>query len=667
MRDNVILPPHTREDFMKGIFPDEWRSVYVYRKLSPEGKIISEIEFEALITDPRQIMINDAIFDIEDNIILSAQWFPAGAALPDGELLPLDIINESFFFFNRNTNEGFRETENMTKATNFIKGNDGNVIVPTMLGASGSKISIYYKIDFENANIIEGPTRSAIDPIITGVFTAPTSSEFDYYLLSQTWLYGFVESEVEFIQLTNLGSFGVGNTVGPSGMEDILFWDDGRISVVISEWDSAFDYREFSIILLTPSDEPWFIERETITLGGIDIGISPLAEQAMRFNRHSLTHQIEIVNYTPEEMARLRTELVAGQGPDIIKLSWANADFVEALSEYGFLLDLYPLIESDNVLQRDDFFSSVLSTWENNYGELIQIAPNFTIMTTIGHSAVLPHAPEAWTYADLINFYNNARANGYLYPMGQTIDRLHMLDLLLFADDTFFSSSDGVANFNSESFLTVLEFVKSIPAEQGWESVLHLSQAGQWDPINNLLIGEQLLIPFQNIHNLMHFRNLQFRLGGLTAFGFPALNSPVHVAQVATGTSVGIRSNSPHIEAAWEFVRMGLTPRASSGRDAFPIRVDHFEQIITAELNRVEPITMMIDGISYEMPPMTQEDVILLRDLIDNIGHSIVTGHPVQLMIREDVNAFFSNKQSAEDTARIIQSRVGIYLAENVR
>lgn len=665
-RDSAILPPHSREDFLSGVYSLEWDHVYVYRKISPSGEIVSKVEIEAMNSDPRHIFINDAMFNLDGSVVLSVSWHPVDfTQTRGGSQLSADFVLNSFLIFDRGLSEGFREVENATTALYFIRERDEQLIASNeLLIGGGVGPALFYNIDIEHANISAGPD-SPFDHF-SNVFKAPSASDFDFYLLSQSRILGYIESAERYVQLVNLRDFDIGFDDRLSD-NSIMFWNDGRITVIVPEWNALINQPEYIIHSLMPIDELWVDEREIITLGGIDAEASPLLEQVMLFNRFSSTHRIEIINYTVTDMTRLRTELMSGQGPDMMKLSWANVDFVEALSEIGFLLDLYTLIDADSVLSRDDFFSSVLSTWENSHGELMQIAPNFTIQTIIGQSTVFPYAPEAWTYADLITFYNNARADGFAHPMGQTLDRLHMLDILLFADDTFFSSRDGVANFDSDSFITVLDFVMSIPADQGWDSVLHLAQAGQWDPISNLINEEQLLIPFRNIHNIDGFRELQFRVGGFTAFGFPSTNAPVHAAQVATGTSVGIRSNSPHIETAWEFIRMSLMPRTLNDRDRsfFPIRVDLYDQLIASELNRDVSTSMLLGGIEVAMPPITQEDAMFLSTLIENIGHKPINEHPVQLLIRENIHAFFSGVQSAEDAARIIQSRVSIYLAES--
>jgi len=673
--DTVILPPYTREDFVVGTWDVDVGYTYVYRRISPNGAIVTEFGINALNNDERQIIISEVAFDLEGRAVASVTWLPADFELPPGQsLIPEGIIGRSFFLFNNGLAGDFHEVENLTSSIGlFNRTINGQVIVPSYVWSPMTDIVMFYEIDFENIAIIDGSVIEAENLIDStgGVFPAPQASTFDFYLIgNDRELIGYRKYDGNFTPLFDFLELGVPLDYGMLDRNSILLWDDGRITVVNLTWNVSLSRNEATLFLLTPRFEPLSstaTEREIVTLGGIDINMSPLIDQVTAFNRQSDTHQIEVINYTYYDMDRLRTELVTGRGLDMFKFSWQGIGLVTALSEGDFLLDLYQMIDADPVLAREDFFPSVLSTWENSRGELVQIAPNFSIQTIIGMQSVFPEAPENWNYADFITFYKESRAAGYDYPLGQTIDRFSILAKLLFADDTFFCEQTAVANFDSESFINVLNFVITIPADQGWDRASHLMLEGQWDPVGDLLRGEQLLLPFARISALMHFRYLQTRLGGITAFGFPSNDAPTHAVQVESGTAIGIRSSSPNIEAAWEFVRLGLLPDTSHDGFLFPLRIDLFEQLVYDAQSQTETGSATLYGVTVELPIMTEMDATLLRELVSNIEHTLIIEHPVQHIVNEDIQAFFSGARSAEDTARIIQSRVQILLAERAR
>ena len=667
-RDTVILPPYTREDAHGGLWDFDFDYNYVYRRISPDGAIVSEFGIDAINNDERQIIINDIIFDLDGRVVVSALWLPADFEPSSEQVIPDGIMGQSFFLFNDGLTGDFYEVEDLTLSIGlFNRTNDGQIFLPSSSQSHGTDMTMFYKIDFENAAIIDGPVIDGEAPIdsIGGVFSAPQASIFDFYLIgNEREFFGYRKSDGKVALLFDFFELGVPFDQGMLDRNSFLLWDDGRLTAINLTWNQG-TLNDVTLFLLTPSDEPLsaVAEREIITLAGIDINFSPLVDQVAVFNRQSDTHQIEVINYEFDELDRLRTELVTGRGPDIFMLSWGGAELVATLAEGQFILDLYQMIDADPDISREDFFPSILSTWENSRGELVQIAPDFQIQTIIGMQPIFPEAPESWNYADFITFYQEAREAGYDYPLGQTTDRLHILEMLLFADDTFFCEQTAVADFDTESFVNVLNFIMTIPADQGRGRI---SLDDHWDPSGDLLRGEQLLIR-ENIFCTSHFGFLQVRLGGITAFGFPSSEAPTHGA-LNSGTSLGIRSNSPHIEAAWEFVRLGLLPDTTHDTFDFPLRIDLFEQMIYDEQNRTTPGGFGIPGVSYELPPMTEADADVLREIVLNIGYNpVIIEHPIQNIVNEDVQAFFAGTRSAEDTARIIQSRVQRLFDERAR
>lgn len=73
------------------------------------------------------------------------------------------------------------------------------------------------------------------------------------------------------------------------------------------------------------------------------------------------------------------------------------------------------------------------------------------------------------------------------------------------------------------------------------------------------------------------------------------------------------------------------------------------------------------DGWSYEMPPMTPEDIEQAMELLNAARRSdTFNGNGVIMMIiSEEAEAFYKDQRSVDETAGIIQERVALYLKEN--
>ena len=105
---------------------------------------------------------------------------------------------------------------------------------------------------------------------------------------------------------------------------------------------------------------------------------------------------------------RLRVELMAGQGPDIVFIDYWN-DII-ALANSGFLVDFNTLIENDPHVSRDDFFTQVLDAVEIG-GSLYTFPVSFGFYY-VGINAGLPQpfidrfaAYSTVTVAQMMQFY----------------------------------------------------------------------------------------------------------------------------------------------------------------------------------------------------------------------------------------------------------------------
>ena len=138
-------------------------------------------------------------------------------------------------------------------------------------------------------------------------------------------------------------------------------------------------------------------------------------------------------------------------------------------------------------------------------------------------------------------------------------------------------------------------------------------------------------------------------------------------------------------DAAWAFIRSVLSDDYQSSIWSFPISRKAFEAAAAKAMeqeyetdangNKVldengEPIKVSMGGYGfggdemYDIYAMTQEQY---DDLLSLIASTTRTGSydtSIMAIINQETGAFFNGEKSAEDTAKIIQSRVKLYVAE---
>ena len=70
---------------------------------------------------------------------------------------------------------------------------------------------------------------------------------------------------------------------------------------------------------------------------------------------------------------------------------------------------------------------------------------------------------------------------------------------------------------------------------------------------------------------------------------------------------------------------------------------------------------------TVDLGPITEEDVMKVKNLILSSGANLLYNETIVGIIEEDAGAFFEGEKTAEEVAQIIDSRVSLYLKENMK
>lgn len=442
----------------------------------------------------------------------------------------------------------------------------------------------------------------------------------------------------------------------------------GYLWVLIRNWVEEEANWNTELFLLSPTPRSQLPQRTVITLGGM--WLSPDIRQAVaNFNRESLTHQIQIKDYTEHDwqagFIRLRTELMTGGGPDIIY----NAE--DILVDRGLLLDLYSFIDADSEINRTDFFQNVLAVLEGADGTLPRIGYCFSIHTMIG-LADISEQIDTWTFSDFLSLVENASDITHLLGTGIRGERnMFLREALMYAGSELIDWQTGIANLDSDAFRNLLEIANHLPSTQ--DNTMLSEYVSEYARI---LRREQLLsVSF--IANPARYLEISTALGEIVALGMPTDTGGNHVIQI--NGSMGINAATDRADDAWVFLREFLLPSSDSGW-GFPLRIDCYERKIQElstphmktdeDGNLVEiPFQEILfgDGFSVSIFAMTKAQADSLREMVERAGSMGRFDQGLFDIVQEEVLPFFMGDRTVQETARIIQSRVQIYLSEVLR
>lgn len=411
--------------------------------------------------------------------------------------------------------------------------------------------------------------------------------------------------------------------------------------------------------------------RQAIIYGGLWIN-DDVKNEILAFNKENKEYRIEIRDYGVEEdpIAKMNTDIIAGNIPDIIDLSYTSA---EKYVEMGLLEDLTAYLEKDSEISTQDIIDSVLEAMKID-GTLYYVAPGFSIKTIAGRTKDVGTGT-GWTFSEMKQLLEKKGKDVRLFYDEASIGKASLLYYFLesgYAD--YIDWKTGKCSFNSQEFKELLEFCNSrglntgteLSGEEDVENVPSQIRAGEvLLYVNNGLLLEDIPI------------NSQIFGEDITYIGYP--NKQRQGSYFEFSHQIGISSKSKVKEEAWEFIRTFLTKEYQGNclsYETIPTRQDCFEMKIKAKTttkaytdefgNEIEPLhdAWFWGNVKLQKEPLSQEDVDTYISLVNNTKRVKNYDEEILEIIMEEAQVYFEGDKKLNKTVKIIQKRIETYVNE---
>ena len=545
--------------------------------------------------------------------------------------------------------------------------------------SDGSSAALLYGMNGSEMRRIDLSNRSLGSPL--GIPESawsfiPGDDSYDFYYTSGQFLYGFKFDE-EPVQLLNWMSCDInGQSLDNSSLN---IRADGTILGVVSDYSGDQVNSELFTLHRVPEDS--LPKKEIITVAQLEYYPDyQFSNRIIRFNRSHDDVRIEYKDYTQYNtednaeagLTKFMTELGAGNMPDILPMSQLP---YKQLAAKGILEDLYSYIDADPNLNRDDFFSNVLSALEAN-GGLYQVVPGFSVETLVGAASVVGDTP-GWTYDEFNAALSKMPED--CTPLEPYTTRDIVLNSLLAADmDRYVNWGTGEVHFDSDDFKQLLTFAKQFPADYDWDA--HDSTESSQDLIRQ---GRQMLArTYLYSLDALLWGDTDFG-GKSTYIGWPTVSGVGSIMRTDSG--YGISRTSTHKDQVWEFLRSMLTEEGQADVYTIPTNRHVFEkrleELMTPNYRKDTDGNYILDesgervqearggwvdenGAEHYIYAMTQEQADEVMNVITTCTRVADYNSSIYDIVAEQAEAYFSGQKSVDDVARLIQSKANIYVNE---
>ncbi|MBR2894340.1 MAG: hypothetical protein IKC03_01605 [Oscillospiraceae bacterium] len=661
-------------DFLWNYEMVDHKRTKVRRQLDSTGREISRVDTggleQALGVDEMQGYVGSSIMDNQGNTYVFVE-------MQNGEVYETKIV-----VLNQKLQTLFEICEQNLWGTMILLG-DGSVAVSSYVydQLTGTGGQVLRTIDLEKQTWgDEYPMPSNVGNVYTG------SDKHLFYYDNGDSLYGY---DAEKLAGEKILTWSASN-INRDQLSFFTFLEDGRIAAMTRSWGD--NGMEAEIALLTEQDASVLADQTTLTYATMYLNYD-VRERIIDFNKSQNKYRIEIRDYsefnTAEDynagLTKLNTEIIAGQVPDILDTNGLPA---HQYGGKGLLEDLWPYIENDTELGgRDGVMQEVLQAVEQD-GKLHQIFNSFTIRTAVGASEVVGEDMQ-WTLEDLQTALSSMPEGCTIFGDGDTRESM-LSNVFAMQLENFVDWNTGECTFHSEDFLSLLEFCTDFPLKFDWQSV----DMDEYEDETTRLAAKKQMLSIATLYDFQYIQIQQYLFGGdITYVGYPREDGGVGSAFVVEN-GLAMSTTCRDKEGAWQFMREMLLPQSSEDDErfyfdgwGFPVNRQDFDRMAQQYMTpqylldeygepildkNGDPIEQSQGGIGWgdgtmvELYATTQEQYDQIMELYHSIDMVYTYDETIYSIVRDVARRYFNDDLTAEEAVDQIQSRVKIYVNENL-
>jgi hypothetical protein len=363
---------------------------------------------------------------------------------------------------------------------------------------------------------------------------------------------------------------------------------------------------------------------------------------------------------------------------------------VESYFQKGLFADLYSFMDDPEIgVSRADYLENVLKACEVD-GKLYSMILSFTLNTLAAKSKYVG-TESGWTLAEMMEAIRNM-------PEGMSAfleySRQNVLEnFFSYSMDTFVNWDTGETYFEDEGFVEFMKFLETCPEKGFWEAmypddgteyVYDEEMEKEYSQKYELrFYKDYSLFSMANISNFTRIMNDRgsFATKDITYIGFPTNDETSNGATILPNAELAVSAQSLAQREAWGFIKFVLNDETYNENTwAFSTNIRRLEDKKAKAADEYYYYEQTEDDLAWykeyyseeyfqymltRNQPLDESTIDQTMDIIKGASKVQRNDRALLDIINEELSVFFSGTRSAEETAKIINSRARIYVSEN--
>ena len=487
----------------------------------------------------------------------------------------------------------------------------------------------------------------------------------DIYLSDEYGVYGYNIGDVEVTKVMDY----IASDLSSSYLYQTAFMDENTFF--------AYYYEDGPVLAKYTKVPPeQVVDKTELTVGCYYLD-NRVKQKLVAFNKENQEYRLNIRDYSAYDtmddytqgLTRLNTDIVSGNVPDILLLN--NQMPFESFAAKGVFVDLNTFLEKDTELKKEDLLPNILTALSSDDG-LFRIAPSFAVTTFAAKTADVGKEP-GWTMDEAMALLASKPEGTQLLSEVTTANFLYYN--VWICGEQYVNWDTGECFFDSEGFIKTLEFAKGLPKEIDYSTIT--DDESYWQEMETQYRNGKTIL---NMQHLSGFRDYNYAKQGVFGEDITLIGFPVDEGMGAGlnfSTLMAISALSKNQDVAWEFVKEFFTEEYQDALEYdFPVRMDSMKKLeekawekpfyIDEQGNRQEyDDYFYVGGVEIPAEPMKPAETAALMDYIKSLDKLCVYNETLYNIIMEEAAGYLEGQKTAEEVAKVIQSRAKIYVSEN--